>query len=50
MEIRREQPSCAAARASKATGYDFFCYDRVEAEDSSIGWQPENTPVPENIK
>jgi hypothetical protein len=37
MEIRREQPSCAAERASKATGYDFFCYDRVEAEDSSIG-------------
>lgn len=36
MEIRHEQPSCAAERASRATGYDFFCYDRVEVEDSSV--------------
>ncbi len=34
MEVRREQPSTAADRASKATGYDFFCYDRVETEDA----------------
>jgi hypothetical protein len=33
MEVRHEQPSCAIERASKATGYDFFCYDRVEVED-----------------
>lgn len=34
MEVRREQPSTAADRASNATGYDFFCYDRVETEDT----------------
>lgn len=34
MEVRREQPSCSAERASKATGFDFFCYDRVELEDN----------------
>lgn len=34
MEIRNEQPSHAAKRASDATGYDFFCYDRVEFDDS----------------
>lgn len=34
MEIRHEQPSCAVERASKATGYDFFCHDRVETEDA----------------
>lgn len=33
MEIRREQPSVAVKRASYATGYDFFCHDRVEMED-----------------
>lgn len=33
MEVRREQPSTAVGRASGATGYDFFCYDRVETED-----------------
>lgn len=33
MEVRKEQPSSAAKRASSATGYDFFCYDRVEFED-----------------
>ncbi len=33
MEIRKEQPSSAASRASSATGYDFFCYDRIEFED-----------------
>lgn len=32
MESRNEQPSTAAQRASKATGYDFFVYDRVETE------------------
>jgi hypothetical protein len=35
LESRREQPSIAAARASAATGYDFFCYDRVELEDAT---------------
>jgi len=30
---RREQPSTAVKRASRATGYDFFCYDRVELEN-----------------
>lgn len=34
MESRKEQPSVAVARASQATGYDFFCYDRVEMEDN----------------
>lgn len=34
LESRREQPSIAVDRASKATGYDFFCYDRVESEDA----------------
>jgi hypothetical protein len=33
MVIRREQPSTAAKRASEATGYDFYYYDRVETED-----------------
>ena len=33
MEIRNEQPSTAADRASWATNYDLFCYDRVELED-----------------
>jgi hypothetical protein len=33
MEVRREQPSTAVNRASKGTGYDFFCHDRVEFED-----------------
>lgn len=33
MEVRKEQPSTAVDRASKATNYDFFCYDRVEVED-----------------
>jgi len=32
MMSRREQPSTAVKRASKATGYDFFCYDRIEHE------------------
>ena len=31
--IRREQPSKAVKRASKGTGYDFFCHDRVEMQD-----------------
>ena len=35
LEIRGEQPSCAAQRASQATNYDFFCYDRVELEDAN---------------
>jgi hypothetical protein len=34
IEIRREQPSTAVERASKGTGYDFFCHDRVEFEDT----------------
>lgn len=33
MVVRREQPSTAANRASAATGYDFYYYDRVESED-----------------
>ncbi len=33
MVIRREQPSTAVHRASKATGYDFFCHDRIEMQD-----------------
>jgi len=33
--IRREQPSTAADRSSRATGYDFYYYDRVEIEDSA---------------
>jgi hypothetical protein len=33
MEVRREQPSVAVSRASAATGYDFFCHDRVEMQD-----------------
>lgn len=33
MEVRNEQPSVAVRRASLATGYDFFCHDRVEFED-----------------
>lgn len=33
VESRKEQPSIAVDRSSKATGYDFFCYDRVESED-----------------
>jgi hypothetical protein len=36
MEFRKEQPSTAVCRASNATGYDFFCYDRVEIEDQYI--------------
>ena len=32
MEYRRLQPDQSAKRASKATGYDFLCYDRVEIE------------------
>lgn len=40
MEIRHEQPSCASDRASKATGYDFFCYDRVEVEDNLVNMAP----------
>jgi hypothetical protein len=32
-EIRREQPSVAVKRSSDATGYDFFCYDRIELEN-----------------
>ena len=34
LAIRREQPSTAATRASLATGYDFYYYDRVEIEDA----------------
>ena len=33
MLIRKEQPGTAAHRASAATGYDFFCHDRVEIDD-----------------
>jgi len=33
MLIRKEQPGTAAQRASSATGYDFFCHDRVEIDD-----------------
>lgn len=33
MLIRKEQPGTAAGRASAATGYDFFCHDRVEIDD-----------------
>lgn len=36
LEIRREQPSVAVDRVTRATGYDFFCYDRVEIEDESV--------------
>jgi hypothetical protein len=35
LTIRREQPSTGAKRASSATGYDFYYYDRVEVEDSA---------------
>jgi hypothetical protein len=41
MVIRREQPSTAARRASGATGYDFFCYDRVEVEDRILEFDEE---------
>jgi hypothetical protein len=34
LECRREQPTVAATRASAATGYEFFCYDRVEVEEA----------------
>jgi hypothetical protein len=34
LEVRSEQPSVAVNRASLAVGYDFFCYDRAEREDS----------------
>lgn len=34
MACRKEQPSTAATRASAGTGYDFYYYDRVEAEDA----------------
>lgn len=30
VEVRGEQPSRAAERASQATGYDFYCHDRTE--------------------
>ncbi|MBI4024173.1 MAG: hypothetical protein HY360_04275 [Verrucomicrobia bacterium] len=33
MLIRKEQPGTAASRSSSATGYDFFCHDRVEIDD-----------------
>lgn len=33
MVVRREQPSTAVHRASKGTGYDFFCHDRIEMQD-----------------
>jgi hypothetical protein len=36
LEVRREQPSTAVERVSKATGYDFFSYDRVEIEDQAF--------------
>ncbi len=42
MVVRREQPSTAARRASKATGYDFFCYDRVETEDTYLPYGETN--------
>jgi hypothetical protein len=35
IEKRKEQPNMAACRASQGTGYDFFCYDRVEIDDAS---------------
>jgi len=31
---RNEQPTVAASRASNATNYDFYAYDRVEFEDA----------------
>ena len=37
MEIRKEQPTTAAMRATNATGYEFFCYDRVEIDDEVAG-------------
>ena len=37
MEYRREMPSTAASRASAATGYDLFCYDRVELHERLDG-------------
>jgi hypothetical protein len=37
--IRREQPGNAANRASAATGYDFFCHDRVEIENELFAQQ-----------
>jgi hypothetical protein len=46
MEVRHEQPSCASERASKATGYDFFCYDRVELEDSYVASLNSQNPPP----
>jgi hypothetical protein len=33
MVARREQPSVAVDRASRATNYEFFCHDRVEMQD-----------------
>lgn len=33
LEIRNEQPSTAARRASHAVGYDYFCHERAEWED-----------------
>jgi hypothetical protein len=39
-EKRREQPNIAAARASQATGYEFFCYDRVEVDDMLMALPP----------
>jgi hypothetical protein len=37
MVIRKEQPSTSSKRASSATGYDFYYYDRVEIEDLVFG-------------
>lgn len=34
MVHRHEQPDKAAKRASKSTGYDFLCYDMMEAKTS----------------
>jgi hypothetical protein len=45
---RREQPSTAVQRASKATNYDFFCHDRVELQDELDELCPEQECCPED--
>jgi len=36
IEKRREQPNIAAVRSSQGTGYEFFCYDRIENDDAML--------------
>ena len=51
-EVRREQPNIAVERATQATGYDFYSYDRAEVEDE---WERYGFPyilqkAPGNVK